>query len=201
MTAVVGDQRNIVLSRSGRFVVHRVANAIELIDALGTSPRQRLAATDGVVDFACVGDALWVLSRASAAIDRYALAGLRPRLPAIPVGPDARRIAPSAGDHAMTGLVTGESTLLAQAVDDKVSTTLIKASGALFPLSGRHVLAIDSDLRVIDASRGELVRLPVLERSSAIAACSLFAGRAIAILTQGASGAQFVVQCPASAGT
>jgi hypothetical protein len=192
---MVGDRRNIALSRSGRFVAHRVADAIELIDALGASARQRVAPPGGVVDFACVGDALWVLPHGSGTIDRYALVSLR-RLPAIPVGPDARRIMPSAGDHAVTALITGESTLIAQAVDDKVSTTPIKAAGALFPLSGRHVLAIASDLRVIDASRGELVRLPVLDRSSAIAACSLFGGRAIAILTRGASAAQFVVLHP-----
>ena len=193
---MAGDRRNVALSRSGRFVAHRVPDAIELIDALGTSPRQRLAPPGGVADFACVGDQLWVLPQGSAAIDRYTLVGLRPRLPAISVGPDARRIMPSAGDHAVTALVTGESTVIAQAGDDKVSTLPIKASGVLFPLSGRHVLAIASDLRVIDANRGELVRLPVLERSTAIAACSLFAGRAIAILTQGASGAQFVVLHP-----
>jgi len=193
---VAGDRRNIALSRSGRFVAHRLPDAVELIDALGTSPRHRVALPDGAADFACVGDSLWVLPRGGTAIDRYALAGLRPRLPAIPVGPEARQIAPAAGDHAVTALVLGEPSLIAQAVDDKVSTTPIKATGALFPLSGRHLLAISSELRVIDASRGELLRLPVLDKSTPLAACSLFAGRAIAILTQGAGGTQFVVLHP-----
>jgi hypothetical protein len=197
---VAGDRRNLSLSRSGRFVAHRLADAVEVdvvevIDALGTSPRQRVPVPGGATDFACVGDALWVL-RGGAAIDRYALSGLKPRLPAIPVGPDAQRIAPSAGDHAVTALVLGEPNLIAQAVDDQVSATPIKAGGAVFPLSGRHVLAISNDLRVIDASRGELLRLPVLDKATPLAACSLFAGRAIAILTRGAGGAQFVVLHP-----
>ena len=193
---MAGDRRNIALSRSGRFVAHRRPDAVELIDALGTSPRGRIALPGGATDFACVGDSLWVLPRGGAAIDRYALAGLKPRLPAIPVGPDAQRIAPSAGDHAMTALIVGEPSLIAQAVDDQVSTTPIQAGGALFPLSGRHLLAIAGDLRVIDASRGELLRLPVLEKAIPLDACSLFAGRAIAILTRHASGARFVVLHP-----
>jgi hypothetical protein len=193
---VAGDPRNISLSRSGRFVAHRRPDAVELIDALGTSPRGRIALPGGATDFACVGDSLWVLPRGGAAIDRYALAWLKPRLPAIPVGPDARRIAPSAGDHAMTALIFGEPSLIAQAVDDQVSTTPIQAGGALFPLSGRHLLAIAGDLRVIDASRGELLRLPVLDKATPLDACSLFAGRAIAILTRHAAGARFVVLHP-----
>src|SRR5262249_27272779 len=76
------------------------------------------------------------------------------------------------------------------------SATPIAAAGAVFPLAGRHVLAIAGELRVIDASRGELARLPVLDKAPALAACSLFAGRAIAVLTRGASGTQLVVLHP-----
>src|SRR5262249_14832387 len=106
-----------------------------------------------------------------------------PRQPAIPVGDGARRIAPSAGDRATSALITGDAAILAHAVDDKVATTPIAAAGAVFPLSGRHVLAIAGELRVIDAGRGELARVPVLDRATPLAACSLFAGRAIAVLT------------------
>lgn len=49
---------------------------------------------------------------------------------------------------------------------------------------------------MIDAGRGELVRMPVLEKATVLAASSLFAGRAIALLTRNAKGAQFVVLHP-----
>jgi len=177
-------------------VAHRVPEGIDLIDAIGTSPRHRVPLPGGVVDFACVGDMLWVLASGSEAIDRYALQGLRPLLPAIHVGPGVQQIAPSAGERAVTALVTGERNVVAYGLEDKVSTTAIEAAGTLFPLTGRHVLAIADDLRVIDASRGELVRMPIREKASALAAVSLFAGRAIAVLTRNAKCAQFIVLHP-----
>jgi hypothetical protein len=177
-------------------VAHRVPEGVDLIDAIGTSPRHHVALPAGVVDFACVGEMLWVLGAETGAIDRYALAGLRPLLPSIRVGLEAQRIAPSAGERAVTALVTGETSVVAYGLDDQVSTTAIEARGTLFPLTGRHVLAIADDLRVIDTSRGELARMPVLEKATALAATSLFAGRAIAVLTRNAKGAQFVVLHP-----
>ncbi|MEO7732818.1 MAG: hypothetical protein ABIY55_17760, partial [Kofleriaceae bacterium] len=177
-------------------MAHRVPEGIDLIDAIGTSPRHRVLLPDGVLDFTCVGDMLWVLAPGTGAIDRYLLHGLRPLLPAIRVGLDAQRIAPASGDRAATALITGARTVVAYGLDDQVSTTVIEAAGAVFPLTGRHALAIASDLRVIDASRGEVVRMPVLEKASVLAASSLFSGRAIAVLTHNAQGAQFVVLHP-----
>jgi hypothetical protein len=212
------EYRTISLSRSGRFLAHRVpgggdvggigAGGIDVIDALGTSPRHRVALPDGTVDFACVGEMLWVLADAGGAaagtpgrttgtaIHRYLLHGGRPLQPAIRVAAGARRLAPSAGERAMTALVSGERHELAYGLADEVSTTPIDGPGAMFPLTGRHVLAIADELRVIDAGRGALARMAVLEKSTALVATSLFAGRAIAVLTRGPRGAQFVVLHP-----
>lgn len=51
---------------------------------------------------------LWVLAPGTGAIDRYVLQGLRKLQPAIPVGSDVRQIVPSAGERAVTALVTGD---------------------------------------------------------------------------------------------
>lgn len=189
--------RRISLSRSGRYVASRVDDGIELIDAIGASPRLRLA-LDDVVDFACVGGALWVITAGTGAIDRYAF-DLRPLRPSIPVDREAREIVPSAGDSATTALIRGGRAVLALGVGDKVSTTPIDTIGALFPLAGRNVLAVAADLRLVEvgeAGRGELVRMPLGDKAVALAASTLFGGRAIAVLTRSARGAQFLVLHP-----
>src|SRR5688572_22064732 len=59
--------RLIAMARSGRHVVirraegSRLLDGIELVDALGTSPRRAITA-EGLVDFGCVGEQLWVIA-------------------------------------------------------------------------------------------------------------------------------------------
>jgi hypothetical protein len=96
----------------------------------------------------------------------------------------------------VSALVTGERNLLVCGLEDRVTTTAIDAPGTVFPLTGRHVLAIGDDLRVIDAGRGELARMPVLDKASVLGVTSLFAGRAIAMLMRNRHGARFAVLHP-----
>ena len=185
------------MSKSGRYVASRVEGGIEVIDAIGASPRQHLA-VPGVVDFACVGEALWVIAAGTGVVDRYAF-DLRRVRPSIPVGTEADEIVPSTGDRASSALVRGERPVLALGIGDKVSATPIEAPGTLFPLVGRNVLAVADDLRLIEAGeagRRELVRMPLGERVVALAASVLFGGRAIALLIRGARGTQFLVLHP-----
>ena len=169
-----------------------------MIDAIGASPRQHLALPAGVVDFACVGEALWVIAAGTGVIDRYAF-DLRRVRPSIPVGSEAEQMVPSTGDRASSALVRGERPVLALGIGDKVSATPIDAAGTLFPLVGRNVLAVADDLRLIEvgeAGRRELVRMPLGEKVVALAASVLFGGRAIALLIRAARGTQFLVLHP-----
>jgi len=189
--------RRFSLSRSGRYVASRVEGGIELIDAIGASARQLLSLPDGVVDFACVGEALWVIAPGTGAVARYAF-DLRPVQPAIVVGAGAREIVPSAGARAATALIRGERAMLALGLADKVSATPIDAPGVLFPLAGRTVLAVADDLRLLEIGEvgRELVRMRLDDKPTVLAATALFAGRAIAVLTRSGRGAQFLVLHP-----
>jgi hypothetical protein len=184
--------RTISMSRSGRFVALRRPGGIELVDALGTSPRHAL--TDEPDDFACVGTMLWVLARG--VIARYSFDGLRPLEPSIVVGDGAARLVASSGDNAATALVTGARNVLAHGLYDKVSVEEIAAPGVLFPLQGRRVLAVGDDLRVLEVGRGEIARMPRPESGEVLDAFSLFAGRALAVLVRGDQHPFFVVLRP-----
>ena len=148
----MGEERTIALSRCGRFVACRSESGLDLVDALGTSPRRHLELDP--IDFAYVGTMLWVLARGTGEIQRYAADGMRSLSPAIQVGAGARRILPSAGDRAVTALVTGERDLVVHGFGNEVSVVAIDATGALFPLGGRTLLAAaGAELRVVDAVR------------------------------------------------
>src|SRR5262245_30980819 len=156
------QERTISMSRSGRFVALRRAGGIELVDALGTAPRHALTLAGGAEDFACVGNAVWVLARGAEAIERYGVDGLRPIEPAIPVGPGITRITPTAGDSAASALCTGRRTVLANGLFDRVSVDELEEldGGAVYPLQGRRLLRAADDLRVIEIGRGEIARMP-----------------------------------------
>jgi hypothetical protein len=186
--------RWISISRTGRFVALRRPGGLDLVDALGTAPRHAL--TQHVDDFACVGAMLWVLAHGR--IDRYALEGLRPIAPAIEIGAGAAALATCAGDSAATALVTGDRARLVHGLFDKTSVDDIAAAdGAqVFPLAGRRVLIAGDDLRVLEVGRGELARMPLPEAGPVRGATSLFGGRAIAVLIDGADHPWFVVLRP-----
>ncbi|HTJ43982.1 MAG TPA: ATP-binding protein [Kofleriaceae bacterium] len=185
--------RTISMSRSGRFVALRRPGGVELVDALGTSPRH--AVTDGDPDdFACVGTMLWVLARGT--ISRFAFDGLRPLEPSIVIGDGAKTLTTVAGETAASALVTGARPVLAHGLYDKVSVDEIGAGGVLFPLHGRRVVAIGDDVRVLEVGRGEIARMPRPEAGEVLGAWSMFAGRAIAMYVKSEPTPSFVVLRP-----
>jgi ATP-dependent 26S proteasome regulatory subunit len=169
------------MSSSGRFVAVRRGERIEVMDALGASPRRPVErAAD---DFAIVGSALWVLGGGT--IERLAIDGLRPIAPVIDVGPGALRLDAAPGDTASV-LVTGARAFVIDAAHDPVQTFDVPANRApLLHLGGRRVLVGTSPLHLVDAGRGETARFACRERR-ALAASYLFGGRALAVLFEGA---------------
>jgi len=185
--------RKIALSRSGRYLAVRHPDRIELVDALGTAPRRNLPITGEVIDFCCVGSMAWVVSRAGT-IERYTLQGLRAVAPPIVIGDGAQRITPAAGDHTEAALIEGRRSLLVHAPSEHVTIDTLALDATVFPLVGRRLLAIStSDVRVFEPGRDDVMRMPRFTAAPAIAAFSLFDGRALAVLTVSATESQIVV--------
>lgn len=126
------------MSRSGRFVALRTRATIDLVDALGTAPRQTLSAA-GVVDFACIGTMVWLLQPRR--INRFLLDGARPIEPPIELPSEGLALDAMIGDNAHTAVVQGERVLLANGLYDRVSAEPIDAGDdRVFPQQGRRVL-------------------------------------------------------------
>src|SRR5690242_16384023 len=106
------------MTRSGRHVALRRGGGIDLVDALGASPRVSIDAPAGGEgdDFAFVGNVLWRLS--GDRIDRWALDG-RVVEPAIALPARGRRLDPVSGHDADAAVVSpgspasGSRTMLA----------------------------------------------------------------------------------------
>ncbi|MBL9015544.1 MAG: hypothetical protein JNL83_15270, partial [Myxococcales bacterium] len=179
------------MSSSGRFVAVRRAQAIEVIDALGASPRRTVERSAD--DFAIAGPALWVLGAGT--LERFAIDGLRPITPAIDVGAGARRLSAAPGEAVASVLVTGERALIVDVSREPVQTfELPVGSEPLCHLGGRRVLVGGSPLRLVEGGRGEVARIPCRDRG-VLAASYLFGGRALAVLCEGA----FLVLTPQGA--
>ncbi len=189
--------RLVSMSRSGRYVAIRAPGGLELVDALGTAPRQTVAAPE-LVDFACVGANLWLLE--GARIRRLTLDGGRPVEPAIDLPGPGSGIEPTVGDSASTALVLGEPPVLAHAIYDRVSADPIEGDDAVFALIGRRVLtASDDTVRLIEVGRGEVGHALLGDVGEVLMASALFAGRAIAVLCRGETQDVFVVLKPTGA--
>src|SRR4051812_26515931 len=104
--------RTLSMSSSGRFVAVRRPGAIEVLDALGASPRRTLERDP--TDFAIVGDALWVLG--TDAIERFTTDGVRPIDPAIAIGAGALRLHACSGEAVTSALVTGSRSIVVDGV-------------------------------------------------------------------------------------
>ncbi len=176
--------RLVSMSRTGRFVVLRGRDTIDLVDALGTAPRQSLPAA-GVVDFACVGTMVWLLEQRR--LNRFLLDGARPLEPSLILEDDAAALDPSIGENAHTALVLGPRPVLANGLYERVSIEPLEAADdeQPFPLQGRRImLAGKSALRFVEIGRGESGRAMLSDAGEVRAAGALFGGRAIAMLTR-----------------
>jgi len=181
--------RSLSMSRSGRYVVTRRPDGLDIVDALGTAARRFVACQP--VDFACVGAALWVLS--GARLERYLLEGLRSLGPAIELDGEPARIEAAGGASAVTAVLSGRWAQLVYAPDGDVQAARVDGPpGSVFPLVGRRVLVARDDLHVVEGGR-EIARMRRPVAGAVAAAASLFAGRALAVQFAGEPRGRFAV--------
>ncbi|WP_428263084.1 AAA family ATPase [Haliangium sp.] len=190
------------MSRSGRFVAIRQPDGLDLVDALGTAPRRSLQ-RDEILDFGCVGPALWVITEGR--LDRYALDNTADGLPAM--GPpvelpvDHGRLYPVSTATTHSALWIGYGRYFIQELDGAVEVEDItgEAGAGAFVglLGGRRLLIAEGEtLRVRDLGRGDVAELRMPVAGTVVACASLFGGRAIAVLVEGSDGDGFAVLRP-----
>ena len=172
--------RLVSISASGRYVAIRQVGGVDVVDALGTAPRASLA-TSSPADFACVGQALWVV--ADGALRRFSLDGGGEE-PSQPFERGRGRLIPARGEHADTALWWGPSPALIRVLDDSIAIDELEAAdGAVAaPLAGRHlVIAEASRLKLRDAGGRDLADAAI-PGGRARGLTPLFGGRALAAL-------------------
>ena len=182
--------RLVAMSRSGRFVVIRKREGLELQDALGTSPLVLLRGP-AADDFACVGTQLWVVRKQR--LERFALDSgrridtqvcLQGRGRLLGVGSEA---AVWSGDQPLLLHATGQQ-LHCESLSGE-----IPPDGTAFPLGGRRLLIAEPGrLMVRDLGRDEPVGTLAAE-GRPLAVEPLFGGHAIAVLMRSESGDGFLV--------
>jgi hypothetical protein len=194
VTRGAAPARLIAMARSGRHVVIRRAegtrllDGIELVDALGTSPRRSID-VKGLVDFGCVGEELWVI--ASGQLHRFALQGGDAIDRPVDLSVEGGRLLPAPGEGDPSALlVNGESSMLLLGVDTRVEiidvSADVPADAFATAMAGRRmVIARGRQVLVRDAGRGDVgsAALPGAEGGVVIAGGSLFGGRAVAVLS------------------
>jgi SpoVK/Ycf46/Vps4 family AAA+-type ATPase len=184
--------RLIALSRSGRHVVIRRADGarlldgLETVDALGTAPRRTLASA-GLIDFACVGEELWLV--AGGMLRRHDLDRAEDVGPGFEIGEASGVLRPASGEGDPGALWFGPRRLLLRAGEHGIEAADVSdeapADAFAVPVSSRRILvARGRELRVSDPGRGELgtTALPGGE-GTVVAGGALFGGRAVAVLS------------------
>ncbi len=181
--AARAGQRLVSISRSGRFVAMRAGAGLEVVDAIGTAPRFAVPVAEAR-DFACVGNALWVLD--GGALRRFTLDSQR-ELAAAGELPEAEALAPFLGEHSQAALLysaDGRVHLVAALADRWLcEEQVLAADERVFPLHGRRVaIAGARGLRLVEGARGEVARTTAFEGASVRAVAALFGGRALFVL-------------------
>ena len=166
------------MSPSGRFVAMRRAGAIELVDVLGTAPRQSHPQDGG--SFCLAGTTLCL-----ATDERVRLLPLEGSRPAreLAAGGTVRGFWGRTADAALVGdrIVTFESGALT-------------AATAGFPLLGRAVLAATADrISISVPGRAPTMEVTLAGGGDVIDAAPLFGGKLIGLVVHDAQGAAVVV--------
>jgi len=192
------NTRLVSMSRTGRFVAIRQANGINIVDALGTSPRVFLK-LDDLVDFACVGKSLWAI--AGEQLHAYSLDSGKEQAWSPHPLPGAGQLAASIGETASMAVVTGVLRHLVIAVRDSVTVEDISAEAPVDlcarPLASRRLLlGGDGHLIIRDLGKGDVVRAVVPNNGSVRDGSSVLGGRAVAVFARGAIADSFVVFRP-----
>jgi ATPase family associated with various cellular activities (AAA) len=198
--------RQISMSRSGRFVAIRQPDGVDVVDALGTAPRRNLLFQSDVLDFACVGQELWVVTEGK--LGRHALGGSEDGLPEIDEPVDLMvehgRLYPVSSGAINTALWLGYERLFLREADGEITVDDItdEAAPSAFVglLGGRRLLIADEGvLRVRDIGRGDVAEAQLPVPGRVVACASLFGGRAMSVLMEGEDGDTFVTMRPSGA--
>src|SRR5690606_15023437 len=185
--------RLIAMAQGGRHVVIRRADgarlleSVELVDALGTAPRRALP-TSGLIDFACVGDEVWLVDDGGS-LRRHDLHTGEPAGDEVALGVTAGRLRPATGGSDPGALWTGPSRLLLRAADGRVEIEDVSADvpedAFATAVAGRRlIVASGRRVSVRDAGKGD-VGAAVLpgQDGDVVAGGALFGGRAVAVLS------------------
>ncbi|HEX3478073.1 MAG TPA: AAA family ATPase [Kofleriaceae bacterium] len=187
------------LASSGRHVALRSGDDIALTDAFGIAPRQLLPGAD-VVDFAFVGDELWLLHRH--------------RLHRVPLDPRAAReapepvelvepatgISPFASSRVPAAVLHGEPSRFAIVAGGRctIEPIAVGRDERVFPTIGRRVVLVgERGLRVLEVGRTAPPRpLAIAGPGRVLDVVSLFSDRAISVLMRGDEHDSFLVIKP-----
>ncbi len=185
--AVAGDTRRRLfsLSYSGRFVAICHSGELTLRDALGPAPTFDIPVPE-LVDFGCVGDALWVVDGQQ--LRRMTLEGLTHAEPTALPEAGGRLVPAQVHQGLSAALVSPTGRWLLQQVDDEVHvhdlTSETTADTLVVPLGGRRLLTVEGrKLRLFDVGRSDVASM-TLPCSGVVSAVMLLAGRAIAVLAE-----------------
>lgn len=159
---------------------------IEVVDALGTSPRRSLT-VDDLTDFGCVGDELWLV--AGGQLHRHALGDISQTGSTVDIEQAGQLIPAAVETDEPSALWLGQRRLLLRAVGAKIEVEDVSKEAPLgafaTSVAGRRlIVASGRTVWIRDAGRGDLgsASLPGAE-GTILAGGSLFGGRAVAVLT------------------
>ncbi len=192
--------RVVSLARTGRFVVIRQLTGLGIVDALGTAPRVSLP-IEGVVDFVCVGPAVWVITEST--LQRYSLEAGKRLEPTLQIDAAGGRLIRSQGAGGRTAvLVTPDRCVLLSDRESEVTVTPLTddmSRGFVRPINGLRVLTVhDRLVRVRDVGRGDgnVARARLKRGDTILDGGTLFNGRALVVLTRDMTGDAFIVMRP-----
>ena len=169
----------VAMSRTGRYVVTRRSGSLEIVDALGTQPRIRIASD--ARELACVGATLWALR--DRRIERYALASGR-ALEAIELPAAGNGLAVDGGEAGYAAIVTGTPSMFAIGQHAHVDASMLPHA-AIAALGGRSYASVDAG-RVSLHELGRRDPIGELLRTSdeVLAVHALFGRKIISVVTR-----------------
>ncbi|MEM9490707.1 MAG: hypothetical protein AAGC55_16285, partial [Myxococcota bacterium] len=186
------------MSHSGRYVAIRQRGGVDLVDALGTAPRQVID-VPGLLDFTCVGQSLWAATDQS--LHRFALdTGKELGTPG-DVRLEHGRLLAGLSDKGETAMWLGYRRLLLRDEDGQIEYEDItgEAGPAAYMslLGGRRLLVVEGrKLSVRDPGRSDLTHVVLPVVGPVVAGTSMFDGRALAVLMEGEDEDSFAVIRP-----
>ncbi len=187
------------MSPTGRFVAIRQKHGVEIVDALGTSPRMTIT-LPGISDFAFVGNELWAV--AAGTLHRLSpSSGKAVGATAHVSDDDSGRLLTAQNEQSRSALWRGGQTHLVSLAGSDVLIDDVDVANEVFIISlggRRMLLADDKVIQVRDGSQAlATTRLP--NGGSVVGGGSLMGGRALGVLASADGDAAMMVLRPSGA--